>query len=194
MTPTLALGLPAHLRPQAAQLYWQAFGGKLGFVLGPQARALTFLEQVMRSDHVIIALDEGDHLVGLAGFKSPKGSFAAGDAAAMQRTYGLFGGFWRSTVLGLLSHEVDNENFLIDGICVAPQVRGQGVGAALLEAACIEAASRGYPAVRLDVIDANWRAQGLYRRLGFVETKRQSIGFLRHAFGFAAAITMVRRL
>lgn len=194
MTPTLSLGLPNHLRPQAAWLYWQAFGGKLGFVMGPQARALTFLEQVIRADHVIIALDESDRLVGLTGFKSPQGSFAVGDAAAMQRTYGLFGGVWRSIVLGLLSREVDNENFLIDGICVAPHIRGQGLGSALLEAACIEAASRGYSAVRLDVIDANWRAQGLYRRLGFVETKRQSIGLLRHAFGFASAITMVRRL
>ena len=39
------------------QLYWQAFGGKLGRVLGPDARALAFLERVIREDHVIVALE-----------------------------------------------------------------------------------------------------------------------------------------
>ena len=30
MTVSIRRGLPPALRPQAAQLYWQAFGGKLG--------------------------------------------------------------------------------------------------------------------------------------------------------------------
>ena len=50
---SLHCGLPETLRPQAARLYWQAFGGKLGLVLGPEARALRFLERVIRGDHVI---------------------------------------------------------------------------------------------------------------------------------------------
>jgi ribosomal protein S18 acetylase RimI-like enzyme len=57
-----------------------------------------------------------------------------------------------------------------------------------------EARLRGYPAVRLDVIDSNGRAEALYRRLGFVETKRQHIGILRHVFGFDTAVTMVRQV
>jgi ribosomal protein S18 acetylase RimI-like enzyme len=44
------------------------------------------------------------------------------------------------------------------------------------------------------VVDNNWRAMALYRRLGFVETQRQSIGLLRHVFGFNTAITMVRQI
>ncbi len=192
--PTLTLGLPDHLRHDAARLYWQAFGGKLGFVMGPEPRAVAFLAQVIRADHVIIALAHDGGLLGLAGFKSRQGSFAAGDAAAMRSAYGLVGGYWRSKLLGMLSNEVDNVNFLLDGICVASPARGMGLGSALLDAICVEAARRGYPAVRLDVIDANWRAQNLYRRLGFVETRRQSIGLLRYVFGFASTITMVRRL
>lgn len=191
---TLSLGLPDHLRPQAARLYWQAFGGKLGRVMGPEPRALAFLEHVIRADHVIIVQGTKGHLLGLAGFKSPLGGFASGDAAAMRRFYGRWGGFWRSTLLGLLSNEIDNENFLLDGICVVPGFRGHGFGTALLEAVCDEARARGYGSVRLDVIDANWRAQALYRRLGFVETQRLSIGLLRHVYGFAASITMVRKL
>lgn len=46
--------LPPHLKPEAARLYWQAFGGKLGRVLGPDALALRFLDRVIRCDLSLI--------------------------------------------------------------------------------------------------------------------------------------------
>ena len=121
---TLSHGLPNSLRPDAAQLYWHAFGPKLGRVLGPDRRALAFLENVIRADHVLIATAQDGSLLGLAGFKTPKGSFAMGNPQALRQFYGPWGGLWRKVLLGLLSSEVDNDNFLIDGICVAPQARG----------------------------------------------------------------------
>jgi ribosomal protein S18 acetylase RimI-like enzyme len=187
-------GLPDALRPQAAALYWQAFGGKLGPVMGPQPRALSYLERVMLKDHVVIALSDDGALLGLAGFKTPDGSFAGGTEADLRAVYGRFGALWRSTALRLLANEVDNDRFLLDGICVAREARGQGVGSALLEAICDLAGQRGYDAVRLDVIDANWRARRLYERLGFVASGSQGIGLLRFLFGFASATTMVRAL
>ena len=141
---TLSLGLPNPLRPDAAQLYWHAFGPKLGRVLGPDRRALAFLENMIRADHVLIATAQDGSLLGLAGFKTPKGSFAMGNPQALRQFYGPWGGLWRKLLLGLLSGEVDNDNFLIDGICVAPQARGQGIGTALLHALCDQAQARGY--------------------------------------------------
>ena len=43
---TLQFGLPDRLRADAARLYWQAFGSKLGAVMGPEPRALRFLMRV----------------------------------------------------------------------------------------------------------------------------------------------------
>jgi ribosomal protein S18 acetylase RimI-like enzyme len=188
---SLHLGLPTALRAEAARLYWQAFGGKLGVVLGPEPRALAYLARVIRADNVIVALDDTGRLLGLAGFKTPQGGFASGSGKDLRAAYGVVGGFWRARLLGLLSNEVDNENFLLDGICVAPEMRGMGLGSALMAAICAEARARGYAAVRLEVIDTNWRAQVLYHRLGFAETERHSIGVLRHVFGFEAAVTMI---
>ena len=190
----LQLGLPDHLRPQAARLYWQAFGGKLGLVLGPVPRALRFLERVMRLDHVIAAIGPDKTLLGIAGFKTPDGSFATGKASDLTAIYGLFGGFWRRLLLGWLSDDVDNDRFLLDGLCVAAAARSLGLGSALLEAICDEARARGYDEVRLDVIDSNWRAVALYKRQGFVVTRHQHIGPLRLVFGFSSATTMVRRV
>ena len=189
---TVSVGLPLGLRPTAAQLYWHAFGSKLGVVLGPELRALAFLDCVMRADHVVIATAKDGSLLGLAGFKTPEGSFAMGNRAAFRQFYGPWGGFWRKYLLGLLSNEVDNVNFLIDGICVAPHARGQGIGTALLHALYDQAKARGYGAVRLDVIATNTRAQKLYRREGFAQTQLHDIGLLRFIFGFSRSITMVR--
>lgn len=189
---TLHAGLPTDLRADAAVLYWEAFGGKLGAVMGPQPKAMAFLLRVLRQDHAITALDDAGGLLGMAGFKTPAGSFAGGEAADVIAIYGRLGSLWRLPLLWLLGREVDNDRFLLDGICVARGARGQGIGTALMAAIEAEAAARGYAQVRLDVIDSNWRAKALYERLGFRVEKTTSIGLLRFVYGFRAAITMVK--
>lgn len=191
---TIRPGLPESSRAAAARLYWEAFGGKLGPVLGPDDRALVFLSRVLRADHCLCALDGDGALLGLAGFKSPQGSFAGGTPADLRAAYGRAGAVWRAALLRLLAHEVDNHRFLVDGIAVARGARGQGVGTALLAALCDEARARGYASIRLEVIDTNWRARALYERQGFAPVRTERMGLLRHVFGFASATTMVRPL
>lgn len=191
---TVQKGLPAALRWRGARLYWEAFGAKLGHVLGPEDRALAFFDRVMRGDHCVIALDTSGALLGLAGFKTVEGSFAGGTWADLRAVYGQLGGLWRGASLWALSREVDNDRFLMDGLCVTTSARGQGVGTALVQAISDEAQERGYPSVRLDVVDTNVRARQLYEREGFVATRTQRLGLLRYLFGFTATITMVRPL
>lgn len=194
MGVTIFSGLHDHLRKDAARLYWEAFGGKLGRVLGPDDKALRFFERVIRVDLCIAALDRDGTLIGIAGYKTPAGSFAGGGWDDMTAIYGPLGGRWRGTLLWSLNREVDNDRFLVDGICVARAHRGRGIGTLLLAALYDEAARRGYHSIRLDVIDANWRARALYERQGFLPTHTERLGPLRHLFGFAASTTMVRPL
>jgi ribosomal protein S18 acetylase RimI-like enzyme len=189
----LRLGLPEDQRAMAARLYWQAFGGKLGRVMGPDARALRYLERIIQADHAIAAL-RGGQLVGMIGFKTPQGSFADGSLADMRAVYGVAGVAWRMPLLWALSHELDNQRFLIDGIAVDRDHRSCGIGTALIDAVGDLGHAKGYRAMRLDVIDSNWRAKALYARLGFAVEKTSSIGPLRHVFGFASATTMVKEI
>ena len=193
MTLAIRHGLPHDRRRAAAELYWQAFGGKLGRVLGPDAAALIYLERVFREDHVLVALEDGQ-LVGLAGFKTAAGSFAGGTPDDLRAVYGRSGALWRSTLLRLLGRDVDNARFLMDGVCVARDARGRGIGSRLVEAICTEARHRGYAEVRLDVVDSNWRAKALYERLGFSVAGQERIGALRHIFGFHSASMMIRQI
>lgn len=187
-------GLPDGLRGHAAILYWGAFGAKLGRVMGPSPKALAFLTQSLRADHAISAVSETGELLGIVGFKTYKGSFAGGDWPQLRAAYGRFGALWRAATLRLLERDIENERFLMDGICVSPQARGQGIGTLLLHAICDEAMARHYKSVRLDVVDSNPRAKALYERFGFVAVKTDQLGILRHVFGFASATTMVKTL
>lgn len=191
MTVRILRGLPDVLRAEAVRLYWQAFGGKLGAVMGPEARALAFLDRAIRGDHAFVAIEDG-RLRGMVGFKTPQGSFAGGAMADLVAVYGRFGATWRAGVLELLSREVDNDRFLLDGICVEAEARSRGIGAALLAAIEAEAVQRGYGAVRLDVIGENWRARALYERQGYQVVRTHRLGLLRHVFGFASSQTMVK--
>lgn len=185
-------GLPEHLRAEAVALYWQAFGGKLGTVMGPTPKALQFLNRVLRANHAFVALAADGTLLGMAGFKTPAGSFAGGEIADIRAIYGSLGAAWRLPLLWMLSDDAQQDHFLLDGICVAAQARSRGIGTALMAAIEDEARARGYAAVRLEVIDSNWRAKALYQRLGYQVEKTQQLGLLRHAFGFRAAITMLK--
>lgn len=187
-------GLPPGTEDQAARLYWEAFGGKLGIVMGPESRALRFIRAAIRSDHCFVALAPDGRLLGIAGFKSPQGAFVGGQARDMRAAYGRLGALWRSAALWALSHDVDNHRFLVDGISVTRSARGQGVGTALLQALYAEGRSRGYGSIRLEVVDTNWRARALYERQGFVPVRTERLGPLRLLFGFSSATTMVRPL
>ncbi len=187
-------GLPHSQRAAAADLYWQAFGGKLGAVMGPEPRALAFLMRVLRGDHAVVALDGSGNLLGMAGFKSPLGGFAGGDPSDIRAIYGRLGALWRLPLLWMLESDVDNDRFLIDGVCVQREVRSLGIGAGLLGHLEAEARRRGYGQIRLDVIDSNFRAKALYVRLGYKAVKSADIGILRLVFGFQSSTTMVKQL
>lgn len=186
-------GIPEQHLDAAAELYWQAFGKKLGKVLGPNDKAIAFVRRVINPAFGLSATD-GDKLLGVAGFKTFDGALVDGTFRDVTAIYGWLGAIWRVALLALLERDVENERFLIDGIFVGQQARGQGVGSALLHEIYAQGHKRGYREVRLDVIDANPRAKALYFREGFVEVKTDHLGPLASVFGFKSATTMVRPL
>lgn len=188
----ITVGIPAANHDEVAALYWGAFGQKLGSIMGPKHRALKFITSVLQADHGICAHDDTGHLLGVVGFKTTKGALVGGGYQDLRKVYGWVGAAIRIAVLAALERDTENQRFLMDGLFVAPDARGQGVGTALLDAFYAEGARRGYAQVRLDVIDTNPRAKALYLKEGFKEVKTTTIGPLRYIFGFRASTMMVR--
>lgn len=187
---TIVHGIPKGCETRAAALYWEAFGGKLGNVMRPKHKALAFIRRVLDPTHAISALDQDGTLIGVVGFKTYKSALVGGTFADMRAVYGTFSALWRATLISLIERDTENERFLMDGIFVTADVRGRGVGTALLTAIMKEARERGYASLRLDVINTNPRARKLYEKRGFVATKTKHMGILRLIFGFESATTM----
>lgn len=175
-------------------MYWTAFGQKLRRVMGPERKALAFIQQVLDPTHAICARDNIGTLLGVVGFKTYHGALVGGSRRDLEQYYGRFGCIWRLALISLLERETENHRFLLDGIFVNDFAQGRGVGTALLHAIEAEARARNYTEIRLDVTDSNPRARALYEREGFVAGGVHRLGLLRYVFGFKSATTMVKRL
>ncbi len=186
-------GFPSHLKRQAATLYFSAFEGKIGGILGRDGRGVDFITSVIDPDHAIAAvnLDETE-LLGIAGFKTSEGSLVGGVLSDLAAIYGWFGALWRAIPLSLLERELEIDALLMDGIAVTENARGMGIGTKLLNAIFEEARKRKKTEIRLDVIDSNPRAKALYERMGFVDQGTETLGPLKYLFGFSSATKMKR--
>lgn len=198
MTSALAFdirkGFPEEQRERAADLFWKAFSGKLGKVLSPEHKALALLRKLLDPAYAISATARNGRLLGLAGFKTSEGGLTAGGLKELASLYGWTGGLWRGLLLGVLERPVEKGVFLMDGIFVAAEARGQGVGTALLKAVEAEARACGQTRVRLDVIDTNPRARALYERAGFEAVGVEETGIFSGFFGFSSATRMEKRV
>lgn len=183
-------------RPEHRQIvaagYWAAFARKLRYPLGPEPKALDFLERVLDPDHAISAVSRQGDFLGIAGFKTLEGSFVGGDLREMSKVYGWFGGVVRGLLTGVLERKCEPGALLMDGIFVRPEARGLGVGSALLDAIEQLAVTNGLREVRLDVIDENPGARALYERRGFQARSQISLGVLKFLYGFRSATTMIK--
>ncbi|MCX5206581.1 GNAT family N-acetyltransferase [Streptomyces sp. NBC_00237] len=186
---TLLRGLPTGTERQAAELYWEAFGRKLGPALNPPAKALPFLAAHLNADRAVSAL-VGGCLVGLAGYQVGGRSLTGGSAVDVLRTYGPVRGLHRLALLALFARRPAAGELVMDGIAVDGTARGLGIGTLLLDEVAAVAAEHGCRRIRLDVIDVNPRARALYERRGFRAGRTESTPYLRKLLGFGAVTTM----
>ena len=185
-------GLPQGYEHEAAALYWQAFGEKLGKLLGPEARGTAFFAQTLNHSSVLAAM-QGDQLLGIAAFKAGGAGFSDAGIGDLFRHYGL-GALWRLVPLSILERDAPDGILQMDGICVSAEARGKGIGTELLNTLFLHAKSLGFTGVTLDVIDKNPRAKALYENLGFEATGVESTSILRPLLGFSTATRMVKPL
>lgn len=188
---TITKGFTPHERQQIAALYWEAFGAKLHYVLGPRPKALRFITDQLSSDFALVARGTESGILGVAGFKTAEGALIGGELSDLARVYGWLSTLWRGPLLGMVERDVAADVLLMDGICVSAEARGLGLGTALLRAIKDEATAQGLSSVRLDVIDTNPRARALYEREGFKEIGQENLGPLSHVFGFKSSIKML---
>ncbi len=193
MSHTVEDGFQDHERPGIAKLYWEAFGAKLGIVMGPERRAIDYLVQNMSPKFAVAARNRVGTIIGVAGFKTAQGAFVGGDLRSLASTYGWLSTIWRAPILAMVDRELKKDVLLMDGICVSSAARGCGVGTMLLNAIKQKAQTFNCGAVRLDVIASNTRARKLYEREGFKPVRKHETGLLSGVLGFESMTEMIWR-
>ncbi|MFI2632971.1 GNAT family N-acetyltransferase [Streptomyces collinus] len=188
---TVRRGVPVGAERRAAELYWDAFGRKLGPALNPPGKAVPFIAAHLNADRAVCAIS-GGRLVGLAGYQLGGRALTGGSASAVLRTYGYLGGLYRLPLLSLFERRPAPGQLVMDGIAVDPDARGRGIGSLLIEEVAAVAAEQHCREIRLDVIDTNPRARALYERRGFTAVRTEHTPCLRGLLGFGAVTTMHR--
>jgi ribosomal protein S18 acetylase RimI-like enzyme len=191
LTPGIAEGAPEAWRHEIAALYLGAFEGKVGPVFGRGDTGVAMLATCLDLTRCLVAT-AGGRLAGVAGFCLDRRRLVR--APGWRDLVGLHGPVRAGLALllhGLLRRRETPDTLLMDGIAVAPALRGQGIGGCLLRAVRALAGRHGRGWVRLDVVDTNPAARRLYLRAGFVPVAEQRLGALgQRLFGFSAATTM----
>lgn len=187
---TIHAGIAPAEREEAARLYWLAFGGKLGRVMGPETKALAFIRRVMLPGHAFVATDATGRVLGVIGCRTVQGAFIGGTYDDLRAVYGTYGAWWRARALSVLAQELPADEIVVDGLAVAPDCRGKGVGAALTRALIDAARDRHFRAMHLDVIEGNLPARELYDWIGFRQSGIRRSRLTAAIYGFRTCHTM----
>ncbi|MEV0255700.1 GNAT family N-acetyltransferase [Streptomyces sp. NPDC050732] len=190
-SPAIRRGVPEGSETRVAALYWEAFGRKLGAALNPPDKARAFLAAHLHHDRGIVALVDGE-VAGVAGYQLDKRGLTGGGAGDVLSAYGTLRGLPRLPLLALMERRAADGELVMDGIAVASEHRGKGIGGLLLREIAAVATEHSCRRVRLDVIDVNPRARALYERHGFVAVRTEKTPYLRSLMGFGAVTTMHR--
>lgn len=190
----VGVGLTQRQFDKAAKLYDQAFGQKFRVAITSRKDRIALFRNTFVGEFAVTAND-GDELVGLAGFQTSRGSLTSGiDASGLVAHLGVLRGLRAMAIFSLYERVAKPGELVMDGIAVQKEYRGQGIGGKLLAGVVDYATKHGYETIRLDVIDTNPGAQRLYERKGFVAVHTETFFFLRWLLGFGASTTMSYRV
>jgi ribosomal protein S18 acetylase RimI-like enzyme len=187
--------LPDEFRASAVRLYFNALKEKLGPILGSDGRAQEVLANSIATDNCLAAICD-EKLVGVMGTQTNAGGFVNPSLKTMIRIYGLIGGILRMGGLAILHHATSSDELYVDGVAVAHEMRGQGIGTHLFDLLERLALKKGIRTISLEVIDTNPRAKALYENIGFVVVKTQTLWPLNLfvKFPFRSATLMVKKI
>ncbi|MDM8538111.1 GNAT family N-acetyltransferase [Desulfobacterales bacterium HSG17] len=187
--------LPYEFRASAIRLYFTALKEKLEPILGSDGRVIKALENNTVTDKCLVAIFNGK-LVGIMGIQTNKGGFLNPRFKTMVNIYGILGGIIRMGGLMILHHTTGTDELYIDGVAVAHEMRGKGIGSRLFDLLERSASKNKIRTISLEVIDTNPRAKALYEHLGFEVMKVQTLWplslFIK--FPFRSSTLMIKKI
>jgi ribosomal protein S18 acetylase RimI-like enzyme len=190
-------GVPAGLEYEAAELLREAFAEKVSHELRPRddAQAVRVIRESMDPARALVALDDRG-VAGLAALGRAGAPFMRLRFAVLAREFGYAGALWRKaySLMETLAEPRARHVARLEALAVRADLRGRGVGSAMIRAVIEHAAGEGMRELALEVVDTNGRARSLYQRHGFVVVRTIRSGVLTAGGGYRAICFMRRAL
>ncbi len=177
-------------RVAVARVLFDAFRHKYATLIGDQDTAVAVVCHSCTHAAGLYAR-VGGSIVGVVGLRSAESAFWTPRLSVLRR-YLWFG---RALVVYVAlkvetARRVKREEIRVETLAVRADLRGQGIGSALLAAVEGRARASGGRRLSLDVVDTNPHARRLYERLGFRAVKTTWYGPLTRRAGFSASTRM----
>jgi GNAT superfamily N-acetyltransferase len=185
----LRSGIPEAFREAAASLYAEVFGEQYRTLVGQGAQARRIIARSLCLPQAVAAFYRG-RLVGLAGFHRTTGHFLQLRLPLLVQEFGWLPGLLRYAIYRCQRRRLPRGELALDGIVVAADCRGLGLGSRLLARLALLAQRQGLHGLRLAVADTNPRARALYERLGFRALHTRRYDLLRPWLPFSALTVM----
>ena len=194
MSIKICLGVPPDQKSVIAELAFSTLGKYLDAFLRGKREVAALVSGSLRDDRLLVALKEGV-VVGIAGLEHSGKSFIDIRFDEAARILGLKAYAIVIFHLAMFFNRALPSQLHIQSLAVSEKERGKGTGSRLLESSIEYARSRGFVQVKLEVTDANPRARQLYHRMGFTETKVQTIPYpFSRLVGIGKVIEMIYKL
>ena len=157
---------------------------------GPKENGVAYFADSFSRERLIVARTSDGHIVGMAGLRTPDGSFVPPSKEAIGRHYPEDAADTIISVAGLQDNVSDDDVLSIDILSVASAFQNKGLGTQLVKACCREAERRGLAVVQIPVAEDNEGALRLYARLGFEQASVTDLGDDGKIFGIRRVVTM----
>ncbi len=190
---TVQKGLPTEFTDQAGSILQEAFSQKLSVIIRDPRKAGQVIARSIDPDMCFCAF-KGEELYGLAGIQIGQRRFLNARWKPCYSILGLGLGMYAFLLMHLFYGKERPGEIYIDVAAVKPGLRGQGIGAQLLEKIAAYGREMGMQAVSLDVVNTNHGAYRLYERMGFLPVKIIRYPMPEKLVGFTASTIMRKPL
>ena len=131
-------------RPHLAELLWEGFEDKMIGLYGPKENGVAYFAVSFSRERLIGARTSDGHIVGMAGLRTPDGSFVPPSKEAIDRHYPEDAADKIISVAGLQDNVSDDDVLSIDILSVASAFQNKGLGTQLVTACYREAERLGF--------------------------------------------------
>lgn len=189
------------LRQEIAEILYDSFAQKINYlwiITKDKEKAVRIIKKHMNLDLCFIKWQEGK-VAGVASIETKEsGNFIDIPLKTFIKEFSFFAGIFRYLAYQIYKDKqvkMNSKRIHLDLVAVNQEMRGQGIGSSLLQAAYQLGKRLGKTEIVLEVVDSNPRAKKLYEKQGFVEENFEDfsgfLGLFTKKAGFQGVSTMV---